>query len=601
MPRVSIVVPVYNAGKYLRKCLDSIEDQTLKDFEVILVDDGSRDNSVSICEEYVARDSRFRLFTQENSGAGKARENGIAHSHGEFIGFVDSDDWIESNMFESMLKVADEYRVSMVRCNTTMHHGEKAEERWNPPYCNQVLSQDDICQKFIPDLIAPKEEGAFNNRLLRGVVSFIFERKLIVENDIHFPDFVSGEDIVFVVEALLASGGIFVMPQSFYHYMFYNSSSLSKTQSADREKHRACVRERLVQLLKDSSGYEECCRRWEQEDRRLVYLELRIIENNRKLNKREKIKAITDLLNRKETKEAFEYFSSKLPFQMKILYNLIKRKCAIGLYWAVKYKESKELTQKKTRVVFSFDDGRQDSYRAIKLASKYGIKSTLNVTTAYVQGVIEDKYRPCILPAMSVAEVQELYNDTNVEIAGHSHNHLNDFKDIVLGRDALAEILSNDDNLGFASPSSMIDFSKYPLDKFKDNNFLYVRIGPVIDRMKKVYRILRKVSRILGLKYIYSWTYNTTLRETVTEGYLQHGVPVLNDNTLGQLQQVVKRAMRRHYDCILIFHSVLSPNEYMGTDNWSWSIDNYTKLCEWLVAMNKSGKIEFATSKDLIQ
>ena len=95
MAKVSIGVPIYNVAEYLPQCLDSILNQTFKDFEVILVDDGSTDNSFKICQEYVAKDSRFRLIHQENKGLAGARNTIIKNAKTEFISWVDSDDWIE--------------------------------------------------------------------------------------------------------------------------------------------------------------------------------------------------------------------------------------------------------------------------------------------------------------------------------------------------------------------------------------------------------------------------------------------------------------------------------------------------------------------------
>ena len=172
MIKVSIIVPVYNAEKFLRQCLESIQAQTLQDIEVILINDGSDDDSIKICQEFVDKDARFFLYTQENQGAGVARDNGISLAKGEYIGFVDSDDWIEPETFEKMYSAAMSYSVDVVRCNTVMHKGKQTEIRWNPPCCNRFISPDEICKEIIPLLIAPKNEKEYNNRLLRGCLIY---------------------------------------------------------------------------------------------------------------------------------------------------------------------------------------------------------------------------------------------------------------------------------------------------------------------------------------------------------------------------------------------------------------------------------------------
>lgn len=142
-----------------------------------------------------------------------------------------------------------------------------------------------------------------------------------------------------------------------------------------------------------------------------------------------------------------------------------------------------------TRIVLSFDDARFDEYDAIKLASKYGVKCTLNVTTAYVENSAPTDAGDC--PAMTKEQVLELYDDVNVEIAGHSHTHVNDFNDIVKGQRILEGWLSTNDKLGFASPHSQLDLNENPLNKFKGANFLYVRKSHVYDKFSPVYRYIR--------------------------------------------------------------------------------------------------------------
>ena len=97
---ISIIVPIYNVEKYLRQCLDSIMNQTYRNCECLLIHDGSSDNSEDICREYVSKDSRFRYFEKENGGVSSARNLGIEHSKGEYITFIDSDDWVDSDYLE---------------------------------------------------------------------------------------------------------------------------------------------------------------------------------------------------------------------------------------------------------------------------------------------------------------------------------------------------------------------------------------------------------------------------------------------------------------------------------------------------------------------
>lgn len=103
-PLISIIIPVYNSERFLHRCLNSVVNQTYKDFEVILVDDGSHDESGVICDEYAAKDNRFRIFHNPNGGPSKARNFGLEHSAGNYLLFIDSDDWLEEDALATYSK-----------------------------------------------------------------------------------------------------------------------------------------------------------------------------------------------------------------------------------------------------------------------------------------------------------------------------------------------------------------------------------------------------------------------------------------------------------------------------------------------------------------
>ena len=119
MPVISVIVPVYNAQKYIHRCVDSILAQTFTDFELILVDDGSPDNCGAICDEYAAKDSRIRVIHQENQGQAAARNHAVAVACGEWVCFVDSDDMIHPQMLEHLYRAAQEPNVGISVCGAT--------------------------------------------------------------------------------------------------------------------------------------------------------------------------------------------------------------------------------------------------------------------------------------------------------------------------------------------------------------------------------------------------------------------------------------------------------------------------------------------------
>ena len=125
---VSIIVPVYNTGEYLYKCLDSIIDQNLQEIELILINDGSTDNSAEICDRYSEKDKRVRVIHKKNEGVSIARNVGIRAAKGEYIGFIDSDDWIEKEMYQDMYYHAKNKEADIVMCDVcTVYDNNKSE------------------------------------------------------------------------------------------------------------------------------------------------------------------------------------------------------------------------------------------------------------------------------------------------------------------------------------------------------------------------------------------------------------------------------------------------------------------------------------------
>ena len=148
MPKISIIVPVYNVEKYLRKCVDSILNQTFKDFELILVDDGSIDTSGKICDEYNLKDNRIKVIHKENGGLSSARNAGLDIAQGEYIGFVDSDDWIELDMYEKLYKICKENDtdVGIVGINYG-GASEKKKSKKIEIYSNKLILDDLVYNK----------------------------------------------------------------------------------------------------------------------------------------------------------------------------------------------------------------------------------------------------------------------------------------------------------------------------------------------------------------------------------------------------------------------------------------------------------------------
>lgn len=163
MVKISIVIPIYNAEDHLQRCVDSVLNQTEKNIEIILVDDGSKDNSIEICKNYLNQDKRVQLIHQENSGVSAARNRGIEQACGEYIGFIDSDDWIEPNMYECLLREANQASADIVICDarTVYEDGKIQADTITQLSGNQILQKSE----FTPSLLLEMAGSAWRKIL----------------------------------------------------------------------------------------------------------------------------------------------------------------------------------------------------------------------------------------------------------------------------------------------------------------------------------------------------------------------------------------------------------------------------------------------------
>lgn len=148
MPLISIIIPVYKVERYLKRCVDSVVSQSYRNIEIILVDDGSPDNCGKICDEYAKADSRIKVIHKENGGQSSARNSGLDLSNGEYIGFVDSDDYIDSEMYETLLKLSLEHNADIVECECRAGKSENFSVYGKNDHTVEIYSNLEAIEKF---------------------------------------------------------------------------------------------------------------------------------------------------------------------------------------------------------------------------------------------------------------------------------------------------------------------------------------------------------------------------------------------------------------------------------------------------------------------
>ncbi|MGL4362369.1 MAG: glycosyltransferase [Cellulosilyticaceae bacterium] len=249
MIKVSVVIPAYNTEKHIESCLKSLEMQTLKDIEFIIVDDGSTDKTAEIADKWAAKDARFRVEHIQNGGAGKARNHGMTYAKGEYIGFVDSDDIVENTMFEKLYEAATKYEVPVAMCNHTDVIKEKSYP-YDLPVSEGRIEQEEITKCLIVPLIG----GCTLNTTEEGVVSgyiwrMLFKKKFLEENKITFESerVVRYEDLVFVMQTLQKASQIAIVKESLYNY-YHRAGSLVYTYKKDVWDRQKELQKALVKL-----------------------------------------------------------------------------------------------------------------------------------------------------------------------------------------------------------------------------------------------------------------------------------------------------------------------------------------------------------------
>ena len=221
---ISVIVPVYNVEKYLPKCIDSILAQTFTNFELLLINDGSKDSSGTICDEYAAKDSRIRVFHKENGGVSAARNLGLDNAKGEWIAFVDSDDWVDESYLMDLFQAADEKDMLVVQ--GLRYYSIENTETNICGFENGTYINNDILKAF-----SEKELHRFG-----GPVSKLYNKTLIEQNQIQFNTEIHfGEDLLFMLNYIESISVVKFIANSNYSYKQLSGGLSNRYNSLESE------------------------------------------------------------------------------------------------------------------------------------------------------------------------------------------------------------------------------------------------------------------------------------------------------------------------------------------------------------------------------
>jgi len=330
--KVSVIVPVHNVEEYISQCLDSIIRQTYKNLEIIVVDDGSTDASSQICREFAIKDLRINLIRQNNFGVSVARNRGIQLATGQYVTFVDADDWIEEDMYEKMVAELSNVKSDMMMCDSTLIYYDFAHAS-TEAIRQGIYTKKQVVKEIYPSLLAMED---FSRIPIVSVCNCLIKRELLIDNFISFePNLKYSEDYLFMAEVITKITSFYYL-KNFHLYNYrQRGESRSKKFQTDWWSNLIFLNKKLKQVLINCAEFNFD----RQLKLQLIHSALfvtRAIANHEKLSNECKLRQLQLLFNDHKLQDAL--YNLKFNNQrasLKIVLYLIKQRKAFLflLYW----------------------------------------------------------------------------------------------------------------------------------------------------------------------------------------------------------------------------------------------------------------------------
>ena len=326
-PKISIVVPVYNVENHLERCVDSLINQTFSNIEIILVNDGSTDHSGSMCDDYSKKDKRIQVVHKNNGGLSSARNAGMAIASGQYIGFVDSDDDVEPDMYEKLVNVVEEYQVDFAMADYL-----RIDSKGNKFFKTQDIDggyydRKKIIKDIFPDLIM--SESVDYGPLL-SVCPNLFSLDFLKKNSITFDEQVrwSEDNIFSAVMGYHCQNFYYLKGEPLYHY-YQNPGSITTSYRKGAWEVYSLMNQHLHDFFDQVTDYDFS----RQLKLHLIYYACNCISQELTRTRKEAVKGIKSILISPRLTEAFKDFKlPDVPFKLKVQLQLMKRKQATLLY-----------------------------------------------------------------------------------------------------------------------------------------------------------------------------------------------------------------------------------------------------------------------------
>lgn len=334
--KVSVIVPVYNTDLYLNRCMNSLIHQTLKDIEIIIVDDGSKMKCSDLCDEWGKKDKRIRVIHKKNQGLGLARNTGIENAKGKYIAFVDSDDYVAEDMYEKLYDEMERENLDFITSGYWKEFDNGYREKYSNPGIPEYVENEKIYSVLLANMLGSLPNYPSDDHIGMSVWKGLYSNKILQEYKIRFQSerILISEDIVFHIDYMMHVKRAKVLQEAYYYYC-QNQGSLTTTYRRDRF-------EKVVTLYK----YEEdVLKKYKIFKYGMLQLQRTFLANIRVCimqeaargkyvtSKKEAKRMIKQYCNCKDVKKLLnEYPWIKLPIKQRVFSLFMKMNCAGILY-----------------------------------------------------------------------------------------------------------------------------------------------------------------------------------------------------------------------------------------------------------------------------
>lgn len=339
MIKISVIVPIYNVERYLPRCIESVRNQKLADIEIILVDDGSPDACPQMCDDYARADNRIKVVHKKNEGLGYARNSGLQYATGEYVTFLDSDDYVSKDMYE---KVYQALKSTKSDCCVTGYIVKKdsGEEviKYNP-LGNSVYENDEIIRKVLAGMLGSLPEQKRDTVIGMSVWKCVYSRDVIVDNRISFPserEFIS-EDIIFQIKTIPHTKRVCTLSEGLYYYCENkNSQSLTKTYSRNKFDRYKKLYKKELDMLTDLGFYEETKMRVARMFLGNTRVCVKQICASKEISKSEKKELLRVICNDDDFQKVLTWYPWKRnPIKQKVIIALLKLNYVQIIIWLI--------------------------------------------------------------------------------------------------------------------------------------------------------------------------------------------------------------------------------------------------------------------------